>query len=96
MVFVSCWGLLNKSLREVLERLGATDALSLAYLEDGAHEEFMKEGAPEEARGDFELLNMAERESVKVRVDQLATRPAEKLAMDYIDRKRRRGAERRD
>ena len=92
MVFVSCWGLLNKSLREVLERL----ALSLAYLEDGAHEEFMKEGAPEEARGDFELLNMAERESVKVRVDQLATRPAEKLAMDYIDRKRRREAERRD
>ena len=48
------------------------------------------------ARGDFELLNMAERESVKVRVDQLATWPAEKLAMDYIDRMRRREAERRD
>ena len=39
---------------------------------------------------------MAARESVKVRVAQLAARPAEKLAMDYIDRMRRREAERRD
>ena len=56
----------------------------------------VKEGAPEEARGDFELLMVAARESVKVRVAQLAARPAEKLAVDYIDQKRLREAERRD
>ena len=61
---------MNKSFREVLERLGATDALSLAYLEDGAYDDFVMEGAHEEARKDFELLMVAARESVKVRVAQ--------------------------
>ena len=67
------------------------DALSLAYLEDAVHDDFVKEGAPKEARSDFELLMLAARESVKVRVAQLAA-----LAMDCIDRKRRCEAERRD
>ena len=80
---------MSKSLREVLERLGATDALSLAYLDFGPT-------TISEARGDFELLKVAARQPVKVRVAQLAARPAEKLAMDYIYRKRRREAERRD
>ena len=87
---------MNKCLREVLERLGASDALSWAYLKDEAYDDFVKEGAPDEVRGDFELLMVAARESVKVRVAQLAAKPAEKLAMDYIDLKRRREAERHD
>ena len=72
MAFVSRWTLLNKGLREVLERLGATDALSLAYLKDGAYDDFVREG------GDFELLMVAARESVKVRVAPLAARLPEK------------------
>ena len=79
--FVSRWTLLKKSLREVLERLGATDALALASLEDGAYDDFVKEGAPEEARGDFELLMREPHVKVRVKA-QLAARPAEKLAMD--------------
>ena len=40
MAFILRWTLLNKILREVLERLGA------AFLEDGAYDDFVKEGAP--------------------------------------------------